>query len=193
MLRLPPGSALRCWAISTVTCCTNPGAARCGRRSTTGAHPSPTSSILRPGCPSVGCIPGQSYSTYIDFIVLSRSLGARIVPGSFQRVTYSAKTPGGRGFRTTARSPYASTCGPVLTPRHAASRIPGCRRCAIIKLSLLRYGNARRHNGNRPRTNNNSNRSEARNQWNAACTRGTGQGLRCTSPSRAAAENSAVP
>lgn len=36
----------------------------------------------------VNCTPGQSYSGYIDFIVLSRSLGARIVPGSFERLTY---------------------------------------------------------------------------------------------------------
>jgi endonuclease/exonuclease/phosphatase family metal-dependent hydrolase len=38
------------------------------------------------------CVPGQSYSTYIDFIVLSRSLATRRVPGSFHRVVYSAKS-----------------------------------------------------------------------------------------------------
>jgi endonuclease/exonuclease/phosphatase family metal-dependent hydrolase len=53
----------------------------------------PESDLVNPsaGLPFVGCIPGQSYSTYIDFIVLSRSLGARLVPGSFQRVVYSAR------------------------------------------------------------------------------------------------------
>jgi endonuclease/exonuclease/phosphatase family metal-dependent hydrolase len=35
------------------------------------------------------CVPGQGYSTYIDHIVLSRSLGLRRVPNSFQRVTYT--------------------------------------------------------------------------------------------------------
>ena len=34
------------------------------------------------------CTPGQRYSEYIDFIVLSRSLGQAVVPGSFERLTY---------------------------------------------------------------------------------------------------------
>lgn len=36
------------------------------------------------------CFPGQAYASYIDHIVLSRRLGAAVVPGSFERVTYSA-------------------------------------------------------------------------------------------------------
>lgn len=35
------------------------------------------------------CTPGQGYSGYIDYILLSRSLGAARVPNSFGRVTYS--------------------------------------------------------------------------------------------------------
>ncbi len=40
--------------------------------------------------PFRNCVPGQAYTAYIDSIVLSRSLGARLVPGSFERITYSA-------------------------------------------------------------------------------------------------------
>lgn len=40
------------------------------------------------GQPFRNCVPGQSYTSYIDYIVLSRGLGAAIVPGSFRRVTY---------------------------------------------------------------------------------------------------------
>jgi len=36
------------------------------------------------------CAPGGAYGAFIDHIVLSRALGAAIVPGSFQRVTFSA-------------------------------------------------------------------------------------------------------
>jgi endonuclease/exonuclease/phosphatase family metal-dependent hydrolase len=36
------------------------------------------------------CVPGQAHATYIDHIVLSGSLAALQVPGSFQRVTFSA-------------------------------------------------------------------------------------------------------
>lgn len=36
------------------------------------------------------CVPGQQFRSYIDHIVLSKSLAARQVPGSFGRVTYSA-------------------------------------------------------------------------------------------------------
>ncbi|MEP7243209.1 MAG: endonuclease/exonuclease/phosphatase family protein [Gammaproteobacteria bacterium] len=36
------------------------------------------------------CVPGQGYAAYIDHIVLSRTLGAALVPGTFGRVTYSA-------------------------------------------------------------------------------------------------------
>lgn len=37
------------------------------------------------------CVPGQAYRSYIDYIVLSRTLAAERVPGSFSRVTYSAE------------------------------------------------------------------------------------------------------
>jgi exonuclease III len=37
-------------------------------------------------------VPGAPYTTYIDFIVLSRSLAARMIPGSFQRIVYTAKS-----------------------------------------------------------------------------------------------------
>jgi endonuclease/exonuclease/phosphatase family metal-dependent hydrolase len=36
------------------------------------------------------CMPGQGYRGYIDNIVLSRTLAAGVVPGSFARLTYSA-------------------------------------------------------------------------------------------------------
>jgi hypothetical protein len=36
----------------------------------------------------LNCTPGQHYSAYIDFVVLSRTLGNARVPGSFTRVTY---------------------------------------------------------------------------------------------------------
>ena len=36
------------------------------------------------------CVPGQGYRGYIDNIVLSRTLAAETVPGSFARLTYSA-------------------------------------------------------------------------------------------------------
>jgi endonuclease/exonuclease/phosphatase family metal-dependent hydrolase len=36
------------------------------------------------------CVPGQAHTAFIDHIVLGRSLGAAVVPGSFQRVTFSA-------------------------------------------------------------------------------------------------------
>jgi endonuclease/exonuclease/phosphatase family metal-dependent hydrolase len=54
----------------------------------------PESNLVNPsaGVPFRNCIPGQSYSTYIDYIVLSKSLGTRMVPGSFQRVVFSAKS-----------------------------------------------------------------------------------------------------
>jgi len=37
----------------------------------------------------VNCTPGQSYTGYIDFIVLGESLAQRMVPGSFERLTFS--------------------------------------------------------------------------------------------------------
>lgn len=36
------------------------------------------------------CVPGQGYRGYIDNIVLSRTLAAEAIPGSFTRLTYSA-------------------------------------------------------------------------------------------------------
>jgi endonuclease/exonuclease/phosphatase family metal-dependent hydrolase len=36
------------------------------------------------------CVPGQGYRAYIDHIVLSRTLGAEAIPGSFGRVTFTA-------------------------------------------------------------------------------------------------------
>jgi endonuclease/exonuclease/phosphatase family metal-dependent hydrolase len=36
------------------------------------------------------CVPGQAYRSYIDYIVLSRTLAGEGVPGSFSRVTFSA-------------------------------------------------------------------------------------------------------
>jgi endonuclease/exonuclease/phosphatase family metal-dependent hydrolase len=41
------------------------------------------------GAPFRNCVPGQGYHGYIDFIVLSRSLGTARVPGSFERLTFS--------------------------------------------------------------------------------------------------------
>lgn len=40
--------------------------------------------------PFRNCWAGQGYAAFIDYIVLSRALGAALVPGSFERVTYSA-------------------------------------------------------------------------------------------------------
>jgi hypothetical protein len=40
--------------------------------------------------PFRNCWTGQGYGAYIDYIVLSRSLGLALVPGSFERVTFSA-------------------------------------------------------------------------------------------------------
>ena len=39
----------------------------------------------------VNCHPGQNFNGYIDHIVLSRSLAARRVPGSFRRVTFEPR------------------------------------------------------------------------------------------------------
>jgi endonuclease/exonuclease/phosphatase family metal-dependent hydrolase len=36
------------------------------------------------------CAPGQGFHGYIDFIVMSRTLAARQIAGSFERLTYSA-------------------------------------------------------------------------------------------------------
>jgi endonuclease/exonuclease/phosphatase family metal-dependent hydrolase len=40
------------------------------------------------GVPFIGCAAGAPYRSYIDFIVLSRTLGQALVPGSFERITY---------------------------------------------------------------------------------------------------------
>ncbi len=42
------------------------------------------------GEPFRNCVPGQGYRSYIDNIVLSRTLAAQALPHSFSRVTYSA-------------------------------------------------------------------------------------------------------
>jgi len=39
----------------------------------------------------VNCSMRQAFRGYIDYIVLSRSLAARLVPGSFDRVVYSTQ------------------------------------------------------------------------------------------------------
>jgi endonuclease/exonuclease/phosphatase family metal-dependent hydrolase len=44
------------------------------------------------GRPFQGCVPGAPFTSYIDFIVLSQGLAARMVPDSFQRVVYSARS-----------------------------------------------------------------------------------------------------
>lgn len=43
------------------------------------------------GEPFLNCAPNHSYTGYIDHIVLSRSLAARIIPGSFERLTYEPR------------------------------------------------------------------------------------------------------
>jgi endonuclease/exonuclease/phosphatase family metal-dependent hydrolase len=43
------------------------------------------------GQPFRNCTPGQGFRDYIDFIILSRSLGTAMVPGSFERLTYAPK------------------------------------------------------------------------------------------------------
>jgi len=53
------------------------------------------------------CTPGQGYRTYIDHIVLSRSLAADQVPGSFSRVTFSAADA--RRARLSDHCPVATT------------------------------------------------------------------------------------
>jgi endonuclease/exonuclease/phosphatase family metal-dependent hydrolase len=42
------------------------------------------------GEPFINCSPQQAHTGYIDYVVLSRTLGERRVPSSFQRLTYSA-------------------------------------------------------------------------------------------------------
>lgn len=54
---------------------------------------SPAEAALRNaarGEPFRNCVPGQGYRGYIDNILLSRTLAAAAVPGSFTRTTYSA-------------------------------------------------------------------------------------------------------
>jgi endonuclease/exonuclease/phosphatase family metal-dependent hydrolase len=41
------------------------------------------------GQPFRNCVPGQGHSAFIDHIVLGRSLAAALVPGSFERLTFS--------------------------------------------------------------------------------------------------------
>jgi endonuclease/exonuclease/phosphatase family metal-dependent hydrolase len=42
------------------------------------------------GQPFRNCVPGQAHAAFIDHIVLGRTLAAALVPGSFERVTFSA-------------------------------------------------------------------------------------------------------
>jgi endonuclease/exonuclease/phosphatase family metal-dependent hydrolase len=42
------------------------------------------------GQPFQNCVPGQAHTAFIDHIVLGRSLARAVVPGSFQRITFSA-------------------------------------------------------------------------------------------------------
>jgi endonuclease/exonuclease/phosphatase family metal-dependent hydrolase len=53
------------------------------------------------------CFPQDSHTVAIDHIVLSRSLAARLVPGSMRRVTYS--TADARRFRLSDHCPVAVT------------------------------------------------------------------------------------
>ena len=39
--------------------------------------------------PFRNCTPGQGHTGYIDFVILSRALGARQLPGSFERLAYA--------------------------------------------------------------------------------------------------------
>jgi endonuclease/exonuclease/phosphatase family metal-dependent hydrolase len=55
-----------------------------------GSPPQATLRNAASGEPFHNCVPGQGYRGYIDNIVLSRTLAADMVPGSFGRVTYSA-------------------------------------------------------------------------------------------------------
>jgi endonuclease/exonuclease/phosphatase family metal-dependent hydrolase len=43
------------------------------------------------GMPFINCGPHQAFRSYIDHIVLGRRLAARLVPGSFTRITYSLR------------------------------------------------------------------------------------------------------
>jgi endonuclease/exonuclease/phosphatase family metal-dependent hydrolase len=42
------------------------------------------------GQPFRNCVPGQAHSAFIDHIVVGRRLASALVPGSFERVTFSA-------------------------------------------------------------------------------------------------------
>jgi endonuclease/exonuclease/phosphatase family metal-dependent hydrolase len=57
----------------------------------------------------IGCAPGQRYKSYIDSIVLSRTLGASVVPGSFFRVTYQA--PEATRLKLSDHCPVSVTVG----------------------------------------------------------------------------------
>jgi endonuclease/exonuclease/phosphatase family metal-dependent hydrolase len=55
-----------------------------------GAPPGADLSNVASGQPFSNCVPGQAHSAFIDHITLGRSLMAAVVPGSFERVTFSA-------------------------------------------------------------------------------------------------------
>ncbi len=90
-------TASQCWATSIGTC------SRRSRRVHTPESQQPLGGDLRRRArpkPSLrnaaageafrNCVPGQGYRAYIDNIVLSRTLAAEAIPGSFARLTYSA-------------------------------------------------------------------------------------------------------
>lgn len=70
------------------------------------------------GEPFRNCAPGQGYRSYIDYIVLSRSLAAQGVPSSFSRVTFSAADA--RHARLSDHCPVATTLRIQQKPLTAA-------------------------------------------------------------------------
>jgi len=57
------------------------------------------------GQPFRNCVPGQAHSAFIDHIVLGPTLGGALVPGSFERVTFSAADA--RHARLSDHCPFA--------------------------------------------------------------------------------------
>ena len=56
----------------------------------TGGPPQARLRNVAEGQPFRNCVPGQAHSAFIDHIVLGGTLTAALVPGSFERVTFSA-------------------------------------------------------------------------------------------------------
>ncbi len=61
------------------------------------------------GQPYHTCSLGERYEDFIDHIVLSRSLAAQLVPGSFEQITYDREDS--RRARLSDHCPIASPCG----------------------------------------------------------------------------------